>query len=204
MLRRDEVDVVATNFLQVEHDAREFRRCNFSAFTELTGLEILTKYAAKIAPAEKDRARSIPATQAIFFAEMRERAGHAREPAALAHADLVIEPIDLAIARTNLARPERFDRLLGALLKNPLFERSHINRNKILAMQGESPASIELEWQRSVTATEKIVCGEVCNADFGHACCRKGSRKRPTLNASPNADMLAFAMTTGHTEIIGW
>src|SRR5215467_10994426 len=86
VLGRDEVDVVTTNSLQIEHDLRKFRRSHFRPFTKLAGLEILTKYATEIAPAKKDRARSVPPAQAIFLAKMRERAGHAGEPAALAYA----------------------------------------------------------------------------------------------------------------------
>ena len=41
--------------------------------------------------------------QTIFFAEMRERAGDARESSAFADADLVVEPVDLAIARADSA-----------------------------------------------------------------------------------------------------
>jgi hypothetical protein len=56
VLGRDEVDVVATNSLQIEHDPRKRGSANFGAFAKLAGLKILAKDTTQIAPAEKDRA----------------------------------------------------------------------------------------------------------------------------------------------------
>jgi len=100
---RDEVNVVAAGSLQIEHDSRKLGRIHFRAFAELAGLEILAEHTPQVAPAEKDRPRTIPATQTVFFAKMRERAGHAREPAALADADFIVVAVDLAIARADAA-----------------------------------------------------------------------------------------------------
>src|SRR5262249_53202845 len=110
VLRRDEVDVVAADLLQIEHDLRKLCSGHFCAFAELAGLEVLEKDAAQIAPAEKDCARAVPTAQTIFFSEMRERAGYSGEPSTLADANLVVVAIDLAIARANLARSQRFNR----------------------------------------------------------------------------------------------
>jgi hypothetical protein len=104
--------------LQIEHDLRELSRGDFRAFTELAGLEILAENAPQTAPAEKDRARAIPAAQTIFFTEMRKRAGHAREPSALADSNFIVVAVDLAVTRADAARTERFDRFDSALLKN--------------------------------------------------------------------------------------
>src|SRR2546430_519780 len=82
---------------------RELRRRNFGAFTELAGLEILAENAAQIAPAEKDRARAVPSAQAIFFPEMGKGAGHTCEATALANANFVVEPVNLAIPRADAA-----------------------------------------------------------------------------------------------------
>src|SRR6184192_2252287 len=103
VLGHNEVDVVAAGVLQIEHDLCELAGTYLGAFAELARLEILTKDTAQIAPAEKNRARSVPAAQTIFLAEMRERAGDAREPATLADADLVVVTVDLAITRANVA-----------------------------------------------------------------------------------------------------
>jgi hypothetical protein len=101
MLGRDKVDIVAADSLQIEHYTREFRSGDFCAFTELARLKVLAKHAAQIAPPKEDSARTIPSAQTIFLAEVREGAGHAREPAALAYANLVVVAIDLAITRAN-------------------------------------------------------------------------------------------------------
>src|SRR5439155_6880457 len=103
MLRRDEIDVVAADVLKIEHDVRELRCGDFCAFAKLAGLEVLTKHAAQITPAEKDRARPVPAAQTIFLAEMRNCASHARKPPTLAHSDLVVEPVNVAVTRANAA-----------------------------------------------------------------------------------------------------
>src|SRR4029434_224556 len=97
------VNVVTTDPLQIEHDLRKLGRRDFCAFAELARLKVLTKHAAQITPAEKDCAGPVPAAETILLAEMREGARHARESTALAHADLVVEPIDLAVARANTA-----------------------------------------------------------------------------------------------------
>jgi hypothetical protein len=69
-----------------------------------------------------DQPKKIVPPEPILFAEMRKRARDPRMPAALAHPDLVVEPVDLAVARTNAAGLQRFDRLFGALLKSSLLE----------------------------------------------------------------------------------
>jgi hypothetical protein len=142
VLRRDEVNVVAADLLQIEHDLRKLGRADFRAFAELAGLEVLAEDAAQIAPAEKDRARAIPAAQTIFFTEMRKRAGYARKPPALADSNFIVVAVDLAVTRADAARTERFDRFDSALLKNALFERFYVRRNKVFACQNKSPAAI--------------------------------------------------------------
>src|SRR5437867_7857892 len=101
VLGRDEVDVVAAGVLQIEHDLCELTGTDLGAFAELARLEILTKDTAQIAPAEKNRARSVPAAQTVFFAKMRKRAGYTRQPATLANADLIVKPVNLTIAGAN-------------------------------------------------------------------------------------------------------
>jgi hypothetical protein len=124
---------------------RELGSRDFGAVAELAGLEILAEDAAQIAPAEKDRAGAVPATQTIFLTEMRKCTGDACEPSAFAHTNLVVEPVDFAIARANLARSQRFDCLFGALLKNSLLECAHVCRNKIFTRQDKSSAAAQLK-----------------------------------------------------------
>ena len=85
---------------------------------------------------------------------MRERARDARQSAALAHADLVVEPIDLAVARTNFARAQRLDRLLGALVENAFLERFQVRRNKILAREDKATAAVQFKRRRVAVHTE--------------------------------------------------
>src|SRR2546430_7949943 len=101
VLGRHEVDVVAAGVLQIEHDFCELTGTYLGAFAELARLEILTENAAQIAPAEKDRARSVPAAQAVFFAKMRKRAGYNRQPATIANADPIVKPVNLSLQRAD-------------------------------------------------------------------------------------------------------
>jgi hypothetical protein len=71
--RANEVDVVAALVLKLEHHSRQVARFYRSAYAFLTDFPVLAKNAAKIAPAEKDRPRSIPAPEHIFFSMVRPR-----------------------------------------------------------------------------------------------------------------------------------
>jgi hypothetical protein len=76
---------------------------------------------------------------------MRKGAGDASEPSALADPDLVVEPVDLAIARTNFARSQRLNCFGRALLKNALLERSNVRWDEIFTRQDKSSAAGHLE-----------------------------------------------------------
>jgi hypothetical protein len=92
---------VATDLLEIEHDAGEFWGVHFGAFAELAGLEILAENAAEIAPAKENRAGAVPTAETIFFAEVRKSAGDTCQSSAFANSDLVIESVDLAVTRAN-------------------------------------------------------------------------------------------------------
>jgi hypothetical protein len=64
---------------------------------------------------------------------MRERARHSRMAAAFADTNLVIEPINLAVPRTNATGPQQFHRLHRALLKKSLLESPHVSRQEFFA-----------------------------------------------------------------------
>src|SRR5215813_1076650 len=85
---------------------------------------------------------------------MWKRTGYAREPSAFAHADLVVEPVDFTIAWTNFARSQRLNRLRRALLKNAIFERSHVRRDKFFARQDKSPVAGQLKRRRAAVRLE--------------------------------------------------
>jgi len=89
----------------MQHHAGQRPGIEFLAFTDLAGLEVLTKDAAEIAPGKEDGARALPATQHILFTEVRKGTGDAGVPTNLADAELVGTPIDaLAQARAGAAR----------------------------------------------------------------------------------------------------
>lgn len=55
----DEVDVVATDFLQSHHQDRQLACIQVPPFHQLTDLEVLTEDTAQVAAAEEDRAQPI-------------------------------------------------------------------------------------------------------------------------------------------------
>src|SRR4029453_748317 len=108
---------------------------------------------------------------------MRKRAGDARQASALAHADLIVVAIDLAVERTNLARTQRLNRFCRALLKKAPLECAHVCRNKIPARQNKSPTTGQLK-RRSVTAIKTHVHVQLESRSF-----IKLNAQRPTLNS---------------------
>jgi hypothetical protein len=116
---RDEVDVVAAQPLQVQHEGgNDVGRRGPGARPRpepLADIEVLAEDAAQVAVAEEDRARAVPAAQARLFSEVREGAGDHRVAAGLAGGPPVPEPVDVAIARTGPAARERVDGTPGAV-----------------------------------------------------------------------------------------
>ena len=75
MLGRDEVDVVATALLKIEHHAGEFGGRRGRALQLPTDVKVLAEDAAQVAAGKEDRAGALPAAQAVFFAEVRDFLG---------------------------------------------------------------------------------------------------------------------------------
>ncbi|MEI2769540.1 MAG: hypothetical protein V9G98_01945 [Candidatus Competibacter sp.] len=104
MAGRDEVDVVATLLLQVEHHAGQRLRRNCPPRPLLADFPILTKHATQVAPGKKDRPRSSPAAQRIFLAMMWTAAMHHRLFAGVAHHPLErLPPVHPAITSAQIA-----------------------------------------------------------------------------------------------------
>src|SRR4029453_1870406 len=143
MFRVDKVDVVAAGRLKIHHDVRKFRGRDFGAFAKLAGLKILAKHTTQIAPAEENCPGTIPTTQAILFTEMRKRARNSRGSSTLAHADVVVQSIDLAIARTDATRTKRLQGLLYAALENSFLVGAQIRRYEIFAPEDELSVPME-------------------------------------------------------------
>jgi hypothetical protein len=76
MTRRYEIDVVATHRLQLQHHVGEFPGLDFAAVPFLADVPVLAVHATEIAPAEKDRARAIPAAQRILLTMVWAMAVH--------------------------------------------------------------------------------------------------------------------------------
>src|SRR5262245_56433960 len=85
---------------------------------------------------------------------MRECACHAGKPSALADPELVVEPVDLAVTRTNFAGSQRVNRLGGALLKRAIVERSHVRRHEIFARHDKSSAAAQFKRRRVAVQLE--------------------------------------------------
>jgi len=56
----NEIDVVATPFLQLKHPGGDVSRPRYPSHAPLTDFPVLAKNAAEIAPTEKDCPRSVP------------------------------------------------------------------------------------------------------------------------------------------------
>ena len=102
--RRDEIDVVAADRLQSQHQAGELLVARLRAFASPGNLEILAIDAAQVAPGEEDRARAPRAAQRILFPEMRPGRMDDRPLACLADcAPRRAEPVDPTVAGAEIA-----------------------------------------------------------------------------------------------------
>lgn len=69
----------------------------------LRNVPVLAKHATQVAQAKKDRAGPVPPPQAILFAEMRERAADDGMAPGIADPLVVVQAVDMAVARANAA-----------------------------------------------------------------------------------------------------
>ena len=155
VLRRDEVNVMAADALQPQHDRRELGRRDFDAIALLARFKVLTEHAPQIAPREKDRPRAVPATQTILLSEVCERASHPRKPPAFAYAGLVFQPIYLAIARADVTATQQLKRLFHFLAQPSFLVSFHVGRNEFTAGNHKPPLS--RQFKRDCTAPPDIL-----------------------------------------------
>ena len=73
---RNEIDVVTTLRLQLEHHRRQLLCGNLLTDALLADFPVLAEHTAQVAPAEKDGARAPPAAQRILFTVVRPVAMH--------------------------------------------------------------------------------------------------------------------------------
>jgi hypothetical protein len=114
---------------------------------------------------------------------MRERAGHACKPPALAYPNLVVEPVDLAVARTNATRPQGLYGLAGSLLKNSLVERARkLEQNVYVTLQIDRRRQARPA-QRLENGENRSWLGFPCTIRCAHR--GKFRLQRATLNPPP-------------------
>jgi hypothetical protein len=117
MARRDEIDVVAADRLQSQHQVGELLVARLHAFASPGNLKILAIDAAQVAPGEEDRARAARAAEAVLLAVVRPRRMDDRPLAGAADcAAGRLPPVDPAIAGAEVASAEtgaRFATSLG-------------------------------------------------------------------------------------------
>src|SRR5262249_34830174 len=101
MLWGDEIDVVATARLKLQHHGRQLTRPRLLTSALVRGLPVLTEDAFQVAPTEEDGSRALPAAQAVLLAKMGKVAGDLGASAYSADGLLVSQPVDGTIARTN-------------------------------------------------------------------------------------------------------
>jgi hypothetical protein len=76
--------------------------------------------------------RAVPAAQAIFLPKMWKHAGDYSVPACIAYPPLIIEPINIAIARAGTAFFEFFECGIHTRPERSLTIELHVGRFKIL------------------------------------------------------------------------
>ena len=70
----NEVDIVATLFLQINHHQTELFRCYLVTLAHLANVVVLAENALEVAHRKKDRTASISTPQTVLFSKMGERA----------------------------------------------------------------------------------------------------------------------------------
>jgi hypothetical protein len=103
MLRRDPVDVVAADRLEVDHDLGQPLGRDQLASHLPRDVVVLAEDAAEVAPREEDRPRPALATEAVLLAEVREIGGNGGLASDRAETCDVGSAVDLAAARTDEA-----------------------------------------------------------------------------------------------------
>ena len=119
MAGRDEVNVVAAQFLQAEHLVGQLFGGDGLAVALPTDVEVLAKDAAEVALAEEDGARARPAPQAILFAVVGKGTADKGQPpsAAVGLRTVCLTPVGMALPWTAHAIDQGIDSLAGSVSK---------------------------------------------------------------------------------------
>jgi len=103
VLGGDEVHVVAAAPLEPDHQLGDLVGVALASIALLRDVPVLAEHAAQVAEAEEDGSGASPAPQAVFLAEVGERAGDDGVPARVAGARLAGEAVAAAVARAGAA-----------------------------------------------------------------------------------------------------
>jgi hypothetical protein len=128
MAGRDQVDVVAAQFLQAKHLARQLLGGDRPPVAFPTDVEVLAEHAAQAALAEENCAGACPAPQAIFLAVMGKGIAHHGQPpgVAVGPGAVAVTPVGVAQARAAGAVRQGFNRLAGSAGKLTVFQQFHV------------------------------------------------------------------------------
>ncbi len=115
MARRDEVDIMTTQTLQLEHHLRQLCGAHLRAQHSGTDVVILAKDARQVAVGKKDRPRSARPHENILFAEVATDAGHRCAAARATKTRFPLQAIAPASMGTDHTAPQALHGFLGPL-----------------------------------------------------------------------------------------
>ena len=104
----------------------------FTALLLLRDVPVLAEHAAQIAQAEENRPRAVPAAQTILLAEVGEGAGDDSVAPGVADQSLVLEPVDVAVARAGTAVGQFGERRFGSRAELPTAGQLDIGRLEVV------------------------------------------------------------------------
>ena len=131
MSRRNPVDVMTTALLKLEKYLRQSFKGHFIlalSFEGLTDLVVLTIDTSEIAQSEKDVSGAVGADKSRLFAEVRRIRGNDRTQSGITRGNLVVQAVDVAIARTDSATAEHFHEQTASLGQLSGFKELDIRR----------------------------------------------------------------------------
>jgi len=139
MARRDEVDVVASQFHETQHHGGQALGFHLLALSQMADLEILAEGTAEIAGTEENRSGTGRPDQRGFFAEMGMKARHSGPRACPADALFAGKTIHMARPRTEAAVLQQFQGLLSPGRQQSLPVKLEIGRLAAVCLHGITP-----------------------------------------------------------------
>ena len=128
MVRTDEIDIVASLLLQIQHVRGEHTAGNLCPIPFLADQIILAESASHCAIGEENRSGATLPDKWRLLAEMRASTGDCREESAPAVSPFAGQAVDMACARTECAGAQNTVRLTYSLLQFARMQQSAIRR----------------------------------------------------------------------------